>query len=314
MALTGAPRAAVIGIGSMGSGMADNIRAAGIDIVAYDISEPARERFRATGGAVASSAAEAARAADVLVLMVVDAAQAADALFGAGGVVDTLPRGAVVMLCATIAPKDVVAICARLSATGHLWLDAPVSGGRAGAESGALTIMAAGSEAAFAKAEPVLDAVATKVYRLGERPGLGATYKVVHQLAAGVHLAAAAEVMMFGARAGCDPHTLFEIISRSSGRSWMLTDRVPHMLDDDFRPRSTVDIFVKDLGLVVDTAKEVRMPLPLGASAHQQFLAASAAGFGAIDDAGVVKVYELLTGMPLAGQLEKSTPTEAGES
>ena len=308
----GAPSVAVVGLGSMGSGMADNIRAAGIDVVAHDISEPARERFRAAGGAVAPSAAEAARAADVLVLMVVDAAQAAAVLFGADGVVSTLPRASVVMLCCTIAPGDVVAICDRLAVTGHMWLDAPVSGGRTGAESGNLTIMASGSPDAFARAEPVLDAVATKVYRLGDRPGLGATYKVVHQLAAGVHLAAAAEVMAFGAKAGCDPHTLFEIVSRSSGQSWMLTDRVPHMLDDDFRPRSTVDIFVKDLGLVIDTARDVRMPLPLGASAHQQFLAASAAGFGAIDDAGVVKVYELMAGAPLAQRLATSSP-EGGE-
>ena len=306
--MTGAPCVAVVGLGSMGSGMADNIRAAGIDVSAYDVSEPARERFRAAGGAVASSAAEAARAADVLVLMVVDAAQAADALFGADGVVSTLPRASVVMLCCTIAPKDVVAICDRLATTGHLWLDAPVSGGRIGAESGGLTVMASGPPAAFARAEPVLDAVATKVYCLGDRPGLGATYKVVHQLAAGVHLAAAAEVMAFGAKAGCDPRTLFEIISRSSGQSWMLLDRVPHMLDDDFRPRSTVEIFVKDLGLVVDTARDVRMPLPLGAIAHQQFLAASAAGFGAIDDAGVVKVYELMSGASLAHRLATRSP------
>ncbi len=292
--------AGVIGLGSMGFGMAKNILAAGIKVVAHDLSEPARERFKEAGGCVHDSAEEVARAADILLLMVVNADQVHDVLFGTDNIARVLSPGNVVMLCCTIAPDDAETIGASLTAMNLLPLDAPVSGGKVGADAGTLTIMASGSPKAFQTAEPILDAIADTVHRLGERPGLGSTYKVVHQLAAGVHLAAAAEVMAFGAKAGCNVHTLFEIISSSSGQSWMLNDRVPRMLDDDYQPRSTVDIFVKDLGLVIDTARSIRMPLPLGASAHQQFLAASSAGLGEIDDAGVVKVYEMVTGVPIA--------------
>ena len=166
-----------------------------------------------------------------------------------------------------------------------------------GAEGGRLTIMASGAPAAFAKAEPALAAMAGKVYRLGDEPGIGSTVKAVNQLLAGVHIAAAAEAMAFGVRAGADPRTLFEVISNSAGNSWMFGNRVPHMLDGDYTPRSAVDIFVKDLGLVLDAGRDLRFPLPLAAAAHQLFLMAAAAGLGREDDAAVVKVFERLAGI-----------------
>ena len=289
----------VVGLGSMGMGIAKNALQAGLKVKGFDVFEGARLSFRDAGGAIAASAAEAASDVDVLLLMVVNAAQAREVLFGEGRAAEAAPRGAVVMLCCTIAPKDAREIGCALEAQGLLFLDAPVSGGRVGAEAGSLTIMAAGSAEAFSKARPVLDAIAGEVYEVGSEPGLGATYKVVHQLAAGVHLVAAAEVMAFGAKAGCDSDTLFDIVSKSSGRSWMFTDRVPHILNDDYTPRSTVDIFVKDLGLVLETGKDTSTPLPIAAAAHQLLLAASSMGHGRIDDSAVVKVYESATGVPV---------------
>jgi 3-hydroxyisobutyrate dehydrogenase len=155
--------------------------------------------------------------------------------------------------------------------------------------------MASGSEAAFAAADPALAAMAGKVYRLGSEPGAGSTVKMINQLLAGVHIASACEAMALGVRAGADAATLYEVISNSAGNSWMFANRVPHILDRDFAPRSAVEIFIKDLGIVLDTARELRFPLPLSAAAHQQFLAAAAAGFGREDDSAVVKVYERLS-------------------
>jgi len=181
-----------------------------------------------------------------------------------------------------------------------------VSGGAVGAANGTLTVMGSGPPAAFAKAEGALAAVAGKVYRLGEAAGVGSTVKTVNQLLAGIHIAAAAEAMALGVRAGADGKTLYEVISNSAGASWMFGNRVPHMLAGDYTPLSAVDIFVKDLGLVLDTGRALRFPLPLTGAAHQLFLMAAAAGLGREDDAAVVKVYEKLAGISVSGDKKPS--------
>ena len=290
------PGTAIIGLGNMGQGMARNILKAGIALKGFDLSEAARARFAEDGGTPAASAAEAAEGCDLLLVMVQTPAQAQDVLFGTGGAAAALEPGSTVILCSTVAPSDARALGTALGDVGHLMLDAPVSGGMKGAEVGALTVMASGAPEAFARAEAVLEAVAKTVHRLGDAPGMGATYKVVHQLAAGVHLAAAAELLALGAKAGCDPQTLFEIVTCSAGQSWMLEDRGPRMMQADPACASSVDIFVKDVGLVLQTGKEASVPLPLAAAAHQMFLGASSLGHGAEDDSKVIRAYEALTG------------------
>jgi L-threonate 2-dehydrogenase len=178
-------------------------------------------------------------------------------------------------------------------------LDAPVSGGAAKASAGEMTVMASGAPEAFAKAQAFLDAVAAKVYRLGDAPGMGSRVKMVNQLLAGVHIAAACEAMALGMRAGIDPKMLYEVISNSAGSSWMFQNRVPHILDGDYSPRSAVDIFVKDLGIVLETGKALSFPLPIAATAHQLYLAAGAKGLGREDDASVIKVYADQAGLDL---------------
>ncbi|WP_213544362.1 NAD(P)-dependent oxidoreductase [Vannielia litorea] len=289
---------AIIGLGVMGRGMAKNILAAGIPLTGYDIFEPAREALKAMGGTPAGSAAEAASGASLLVLMVVNAAQARAALFEDGAAAALSP-GATVMLSSTVAPSAARAMGDELAAMGLHLLDAPVSGGQVGAEAGTLTIMASGSAQAFARAEKVLEATAGTLHRLGDAPGMGATYKVVHQLAAGVHIAAAAELMSFGTKAGCDPAKLHEIVMASAGASWMLGNRGPRMMEADPEVTSTVEIFIKDLGLVEETAKEAEAPVPLAALSLQLFSAARALGHGKDDDALVIRAYEALTGKPV---------------
>jgi 3-hydroxyisobutyrate dehydrogenase len=166
--------------------------------------------------------------------------------------------------------------------------------------------MSSGTADAYARAEPILEAVAGKVYRLGDAPGVGSLVKTVNQLLAGVHIAAAAEAMALGTKAGADPRALYDVITNSAGNSWMFANRVPHMLEGDYAPLSAVDIFVKDLGLVLDTGRDVKQALPLAAAAHQMFLMASAAGWGRIDDAAVVKVYEQMGGFSVAERAKKS--------
>jgi putative dehydrogenase len=295
-------RIGIIGLGSMGMGMANCLVKAGFAVAGSDIRRESVETFRGAGGIAASGPADAARQAGILFVMVVNAAQVEQVLFGADGAVAALPAGAVVVLSSTVPASFAVATAARLEASHHLMLDAPVSGGASGATNGTLTVMASGPASAFEKAAAALAAISSKVYRLGERAGIGSTVKTVNQLLAGVHIAAAAEAMALGTRAGADPRTLYEVISNSAGASWMFGNRVPHMLDGDYAPRSAVEIFVKDLGVVLDSGRELRFPLPLAAAAHQLFLMAAAAGHGRADDAAVVKVYEMLAGISVSGK------------
>jgi putative dehydrogenase len=229
----------------------------------------------------------------------VNATQTEALLFGEQGCLAKLAKGAVILCCATIAPEAARGLEPRIAAAGFLMLDAPVSGGRAGAQAGTMTVMASGSDSAFAKAQPVLDAISTKLWRLGEKAGIGSTVKMVNQLLAGVHIATAAEALALGIRAGADPKTLFEVISASAGSSWMWQNRVPHVLAGDDTPLSAVNIFVKDLGIVLDQARALTFPLPLAAAAHQLFLAAAAHGEGAKDDVFVIRVWQALTGIDL---------------
>ncbi|MDQ2804042.1 MAG: NAD-binding protein, partial [Pseudomonadota bacterium] len=203
--------------------------------------------------------------------------------------------------CVTVAPEAARRIALRVEAAGRLYLDAPVSGGAKGARAGSMTVMASGAPAAFERAGPVLAAIAGKVWRLGDEPGVGSTVKMVNQLLAGVHIATAAEAMALGIRAGADPQTLFDVITTSAGNSWMFENRVPHILAGDDTPLSSVNIFVKDLGIVLDQARTLSFPLPMASAAHQLFLAAAAAGEGGRDDAFVIRVWERLAGIALPG-------------
>ncbi|MBT2297549.1 L-threonate dehydrogenase [Pseudomonas fluorescens] len=281
----------VVGLGSMGLGMARSLLRAGLPVWGYDIREDVRQAFSAEGGQPVSALSDSAALSDLLFIVVVNAAQTEQLLFGAQGIAARLRPGSVVIACATISAAAARRISERLAEHQVLMLDAPISGGAVRAEAGELTIMASGPEAAFERAQTALAAVAAKVYRLGEEAGQGSQIKLVNQLLAGVHIAAAAEAMAYGIRQGCDPTALYEVISHSAGNSWMFENRVPHLLAGDYRPRSAVDIFVKDLGLVLDSAQEAVFPLPLTASAHQMFKQASASGLGREDDIAVVKIF-----------------------
>ena len=296
--------AAVIGLGSMGYGMAQSLRRAGFGVRGCDVGAANVERFVAEGGTGAMSPAEAAAGAEVIVCVVVNAAQTETVLFGPAGVCETAPDGAVVISSATMDPAIARRLGEKFEATGRHYLDAPISGGAARAAKGELTVMASGSRAAFAKAQTALDAIAAKVYELGDAPGIGAGFKMINQLLAGVHIAAAAEAMTLAAKQGLDLEKVYEVITASAGNSWMFENRVPHILAGDYSPLSTIEIFVKDLGIVQDMARSERYPAPLAAAALQMYLAAAGAGYGRDDDSSVARVYAQLSGAKLPEKVD----------
>jgi 3-hydroxyisobutyrate dehydrogenase len=283
----------------MGMGAAKSLRRAGFEVSGVDITESQRRAFAQSGGKAFASPAEGAHGAEMVFVFVVNDKQTETVLFDADGALTGLTKGSAVACCATVPPAFAKSNGERLTAAGMLAIDAPVSGGAAKAAEGQMTIMASGSDVAFAKAEAFFAAVAGKVYKLGSEPGMGSQVKTINQLLAGVHIAAACEAMALGMRIGADPKVLFEVISNSAGSSWMFQNRVPHILDGDYTPKSAVDIFVKDLGIVLDTGKDNKFPLPITAAAHQLYLAASAMGLGREDDSAVVKVYAGQTGLKL---------------
>jgi 3-hydroxyisobutyrate dehydrogenase len=295
----GAKVLGVIGLGSMGYGAALTALRKGVPTVGLDTRTEARQRFEAEGGATTDSLAALGAQCDAVVVLVVNAAQTEEVLFSAGGLAQTMRRGSVVITSATVDPALPPAWQERLAPLGLWLIDAPVSGGAVKAAAGQMTVMASGAPEAFAAAGDLLAAIAGKVYRLGDKPGIGSTVKMVNQHLAGVHIAAACEGMALGMRAGADPRALYEVICNSAGMSWMFQNRVPHILDDDYSPLSTVNIFVKDLGIVLDAARKLSFPLPLAAAAHQLYLATAAAGHGGEDDSAVIKFYAGLAGLAL---------------
>ena len=298
--ISNTPRAVgIIGLGAMGMGVARTLVRKGFQVHAFDIRADALASLAAEGATPHPSPAGVAARVDALVVLVLNADQLDQVLFGPDGAAAHLKPGTVVIASPTVAPQYAEALGERLAALGLRHLDAPVSGGAARAATGEMTVMASGAPDTFAAVEDVLAAIATKVYRLGDRPGMGSKVKMINQLLAGVHIAAATEAMALGIRAGIDPAALYEVISNSAGASWMFTNRVPHILNGDYTPLSAVNIFVKDLGIVLDSARKLTFPLPLTSAAHQMYLATSACGLGGEDDSAVIKMFQKLTGIDL---------------
>jgi 3-hydroxyisobutyrate dehydrogenase len=286
---------AFIGLGAMGRPMARRLVEAQHRVTGFDLNAAALDELVAIGGHRAASAAEAAKGADAIILMVVNADQAEAVLFGAGAL-DALKPEALVVLMATCPPARVQAIAAKVETAGRRFVDAPVSGGVVGAEAGTLTIMAAASDAVLARAKPVLEAMGSRYTRVGSEPGQGAAVKTINQLLCGVHIAVAAEAFAMAEKAGVDTALMLDVLTQSAAGSWMLSNRGPRMLEADPGVTSAVDIFVKDLGIVMDAGRAAHVALPLAAAAHQMFLAASGAGHGKADDSQVIRAYRALNG------------------
>ncbi|MCO5612204.1 hypothetical protein L7F22_066466 [Adiantum nelumboides] len=305
-----------IGLGAMGFGMASTLVQKKFTVCGFDVFEPTLSRFKKAGGLTGNSVEETSKDAQVVIIMVATEAQVEGVLFGEHGAVAAVPAGCTFILCSTVSPLYVEGLQKRLEAEGRdiQLVDAPVSGGVKRASNGTLTIMAAGSPEAFKRAGQVLQALSETLYVIDGGAGKGSAVKVVNQLLAGVHIAAACEAMALGSRLGLNTRELYQTIAHSNGSSWMFVNRVPHMLDADYTPYSAVNIFVKDLGIVLSQGKTCGVHLHLAAIAHQQFLLAAAGGFAFQDDSAVVKIYEKLAGISVACKEEPNLETSPGPS
>jgi 3-hydroxyisobutyrate dehydrogenase/putative dehydrogenase len=283
----------------MGLRMARRAASSGFDVAGFDVRPERVRLLTEAGGVGAGSGAEAVAGRALVVLMVRDGAEAHAALLGAGGLAAAMAPGAVVVLMSTVGPAAARTLGDGLREVGIDLVDAPVSGGAAGAEAGTLAIMAGGPQAAFERARPLLEALGGFVRRFGERPGDGQSIKLVNQLLCGVHLAAAGEALAFAEALGLSAAATLELVTQSSAASFMLSERGPRMIASDFdRPRGALALFAKDLELVDAAARERGFAAPLAAAAEAAFAAGVAAGFGELDDAAIIEVRRGLGARP----------------
>lgn len=293
MQASGVKKVGLVGLGAMGRGVAANLLVKGFEVVGRDVNDEAQAWLQARGGEASRDLADlAARGCEAVISFVVDDQQTEAVLFGDGGLAQRLQKGTLFIACSTMPPAYVRSLGERLKPLGIGLVDAPVTGGKAGAEAGSLTVMAAGAAADVQRAMPVLQAFGSRVFTLGETPGMGAQMKVINQLLCGVHIAAAAEGLALAQRHGLPLQTTLDVLQSGAASSWMLGDRGPRMASGRFdEVTSAVDIFVKDLGLVVDAARAGKVATPVANAAFLAFLAASGRGLGRLDDAAVMRNY-----------------------
>lgn len=284
---------AFIGLGAMGAPMAKSLLSAGFGLSVFDVREENTRPLVELGATGAGSPSEAAENAEALVLMVVDAVQTEAALFGENGAAESLAPDAAVVVMSTVGPEPIRELDGRLSGRQLRLLDAPVSGGVARAGSGDLLIMAGGSEDLFGELRPALDAMGSTVVHCGPSAGDGQSVKLVNQLLCGIHIAAAGEALAYAEALGLDPESVYETVRHGAAGSFMLEDRGRRMLDRAFLPpKSALDIFVKDMGLVREAAGERGFATPLSDVAHRLYEEGSSLGFGGEDDSGILRVFE----------------------
>lgn len=289
-----------VGLGSMGLGMARSLIRSGHNVFGTDL-DPARVDLLVKAGGHRTKDKRAAKC-DILVSAVLNAAQTRAILFGATGLAEKMPTDSVIVSCATVPPEFALEMEAEAKSAGLYYLDAPISGGAIKAAQGQLSIMASGSDQAFAAAEPALSAMATSVHKLGTQAGAGSAMKSVNQLLAGVHIAAMGEALAFGVSQGLDIGQIIKVISQSAGTSWMFENRAPHVRDNDYAPRSSVNIWPKDLGIVSEIASDSSLPVPMTQTALSLFRAAAKAGMGQEDDAAVFKICAQAAGLTPPGE------------
>ena len=296
--MTVANKVLVIGLGSMGYGIASSLIKHGHEVYGLDKDKNHTDRLQKAGGKN-EELSKICKIVDVVVIVVLNSIQTEQILFGKHGIVEQLNKETLIIVCTTVSPQFAREMAERCNQYNIHYLDAPMSGGSIKSENGQLSYMVSGSKLALQKAQLILEATAEKVFQLGEEPGKGSAMKSVNQMLAGIHISAMAEALTFGITQGIEPEKFLEVISKCAGTSWMLENRAPHIIDNDYTPKSSINIWPKDLGIVLDIAKNSNFSAPLTAIAMQQFVAAAGSGLANEDDAAVAKVYAKNAGINL---------------
>lgn len=282
----------------MGLGVVQSLVRNGFEVGARDILPRAEAAAVAAGATAFPTPAALVREHRVVMLLVVNAAQIEDALFGESGAHAALVPGAIVIVSSTVAPAYIATLASRIGARGARLIDAPVSGGPRRAADGTMTIMVSGDGEVIGECAAVFDAISGRRFVVGARAGDAATFKVLNNQLAAVNLAAGAEALAVAMHAGLDPRLFVDVVGASSGASWIFADRMARALDGDYAPLAATTLLKKDIGIAIDTSAALGCDVPLARAARKTFDAAVAAGHGAEDDASLLKYY--------TGQIDKT--------
>jgi 2-hydroxymethylglutarate dehydrogenase len=286
------PAIGFIGLGAIGSRMAKNILKSGYALTVFDINPDAVNEQVQGGAAAAPVAREVGERSDIVFLMVQNYAQCESCLLGADGLLAGMKPGGIVIISSTVSPDQIRKLAQLCADKGVEVLDTPVSGGVKGAGDGTLTLMCGGREAVYQACLPVLQAVGSKIVKVGDEAGLGQAMKAVNQHLVSIHLASMAEAMVMGVKSGLDPEMIYDIIVKSAGNSWMLEDKMPFVLNRDFSPRSSLAIQHKDLKICMEIGESVGAPMLLGKVCEEIYGMAANRDLSGEDSSSVIKVYE----------------------
>ena len=284
-------RVSIIGLGAMGMSISQVLIKSGWLVFGVDVCPETMKEFKKNGGQPLETPSEAAKKCELMLLMVVNEKQCEEVLFGEQGGCKNFHKGFVVINCSTVSSEFAKNTAKRLKGLMTGYLDAPVSGGTKGARNGTLSIMVSGSEYDLNKSRPALEQISNKIYHLGLEAGLGSSMKMINQLLVGIHIVSAAEAVVLAQKAGLEFEKVYEVIIHSAGNSWAFEDRVPRMQEDEEGIQSTIDIFLKDLGIVLEKAKALDLVLPVSETAFQQYEFSHKSGFGKLDDSSIYKNY-----------------------
>lgn len=286
-------RTGVVGLGAIGSGIARSLRRAGFSCAVYDIA-PERVRALEPAGATAClSPSAVARESDLLILAPFNVTQV-EAILRQDGVLEALPPRASVAVVSTIPPGDAKRLAEMVATHGYAYLDCPVSGGGQAAADGRLMAMVGAPAAEVERHRPVWQAIFGRIFHVGEEAGAGSAVKLVNQTLYFSHLAALAEAVAFAERSGVALPTMLEVVSAAAGDSWVLRNRLPVVIDRTYRDQGSIEIAAKDLGSILQTAANLKIPMPMTALARQLFEMARAAHPEGCDDVALVALMERL--------------------
>ena len=281
-----------IGLGIMGRPMAKNLIKAGYKLTVYDKFAKADD-LAALGAACAASNKEAAAKADLVITMLPNSPHVKEAILGAGGVIEGIGAGKIVVDMSSIAPAASREVGDALKAKGVAFLDAPVSGGEPKAIDGTLAIMAGGDQKTFDAVKPVLEKMGSSVVLVGD-VGAGNVTKLANQIVVALNIAAVSEAFVLATKAGVDPAKVFDAIKGGLAGSTVMNAKAPMILDGNFKPGFRIELHIKDLQNALDTGHDLNAPLPLTANVMETMQALKVDGMAANDHSAIVRFYEKL--------------------
>jgi len=289
-------RVGFIGLGVMGKAMATNIARAGFPLTVFDVRKEPLAEMEKLGARVARSAREAGEESDTVIVMVRDYQQVKEVALPPDGALGGMRKGTTLIVTSTITPQEIMEVDSVAREHGISVIDSPVSGGRLRAEDASLALMVGGDDAVVKENEEVLKTMGSNFFHVG-KVGQGQAMKIVNQILVSANIVSVAEAMLMAEKLGINLQTMYDVITRGAGSSEVLKGMGPQMLNRDFSPGATVDIFVKDTGIIMDTARALDIPLPVSSTIYQIYRMARARGLGPKDATSVLELLEEFAGL-----------------